>query len=217
MKIRGREIEVKKYRHLLLILYVPVYLISFFAMEYLVPETAEYWVSYCPLDDLIPFCEYFIVPYYLWYILLFVVGIWLLIQDIPVFRLYMYCIICGFSLSILLCIVFPNGQDLRPEIFERDNVFVDLVRFVYAADTNTNVIPSMHALGAIFAAMAISASKKVQRVSVKVFTWILATLICAATCFVKQHSALDVAASVVLGVTIYAILRKNIINENEDS
>ncbi|MGC2872570.1 phosphatase PAP2 family protein [Ihubacter sp. mB4P-1] len=217
MKIRGREIEVKKYRHLLLILYVPVYLISFFAMEYLVPETAEYWASYCPLDDLIPFCEYFIVPYYLWYILLFVVGIWLLIHDIPVFRLYMYCIICGFSLSILLCIVFPNGQDLRPETFERDNVFVDLVRFVYAADTNTNVIPSMHALGAIFAAMAISASKKVQRVSVKVFTWILAALICAATCFVKQHSALDVAASVVLGATIYAILRKNIINKNEDS
>ena len=75
----------------------------------------------------------------------------------------------------------------------------------------------MHALGAIFAAMAISASKKVQRVSVKVFTWILAALICAATCFVKQHSALDVAASVVLGATIYAILRKNIINKNEDS
>ena len=210
MKIRGRDFDWRKNRHVLLVLYAPVYLTGFFLMEYLVPETADYWVSYCPLDDLIPFCEYFIVPYYLWYPMLFAVGIWLLLRDVPVFRLYMYCIICGFTLSIVFCILFPNGQDLRPEAFARDNFFVLMVRAVYAADTNTNVMPSVHALGALFAALCLCTSRSVQRVSVKVSVWVLAALICMATCFVKQHSVLDVAAAAALGLVIYTVIRKNI-------
>lgn len=202
MKIRERKFDLKENRHLLLVLYVPIYLIGFFLMEHLVPDTADYWVSYCPLDDLIPFCEYFIVPYYLWYPLLFAVGIWLLLRDVPVFRFYMYCIIWGFSLSICFCIIFPNGQDLRPEVFARDNLFVDLVRAVYAADTNTNVLPSMHAVGAIFAAVSVCVTSSVQRMSVKVLICLLAALICAATCLVKQHSVLDVAAAAVLCAVI---------------
>lgn len=207
MKIRGREFDLRENRHVLLVLYAPIYLIGFFLMEHLVPDTADYWVSCCPLDDLIPFCEYFIVPYCLWYPMLFAVGIWLLLKDVPVFRIYMYCIIIGFSLSICFCILFPNGQDLRPETFERDNIFVDMVRAVYAADTNTNVIPSVHAVGAIFGAMAICISSSIKRVSVKVSACALAVLICMATCFVKQHSVLDVAAAMVVCATIYAVLR----------
>lgn len=210
MKIRGRDFDLRENWHLLLVLYAPVYLIGFFLMERLVPETADYWVSYCPLDDLIPFCEYFVVPYYIWYPLLFVVGLWLLLRDVPVFKLYMYCIICGFSLSILFCILFPNGQDLRPETFDHDNLFVRLVQMVYAADTNTNVIPSVHALGAIFAAMAVCTSRRVRRRWVKGFMCLLAALICLSTCFVKQHSVLDVAVSAVVAVIIYALIRKNI-------
>ena len=38
-------------------LYIPVYLLLFFIVEQLVPSTCDYWVSYLPLDDLIPFCE----------------------------------------------------------------------------------------------------------------------------------------------------------------
>ena len=44
-------------------LYIPVYLLLFFIVEQLVPSTCDYWVSYLPLDDLIPFCEYFVVFY----------------------------------------------------------------------------------------------------------------------------------------------------------
>lgn len=207
MKIRGREFDLRENRHVLLVLYVPVYLIGFFLMEYLVPDTADYWVSYCPLDDLIPFCEYFIVPYCLWYPLLFGVGIWLMIKDAPVFRLYMYGIIIGFSLSIGFCILFPNGQDLRPESFQRDNVFVDLVSAIYAADTNTNVIPSMHVIGAVFAAGAVCVSRSIKRTSVKIQICLLAVLICMSTCLVKQHSILDVAAAMTVCVVVYALLR----------
>ena len=99
---------LKNYRYVLLVLYVPVYFACFFLIERLVPSTADYWVSYCPLDDLIPFNEYFIIPYYLWYPLLFAVGIYLMIKDAPEFKRYMYCIMIGFSFCVVFCLLFPN-------------------------------------------------------------------------------------------------------------
>ncbi|MCI5688816.1 MAG: hypothetical protein MR303_10085 [Emergencia sp.] len=208
-----REFGIKKYGHVLLIMYVPVYLIGFFLMERWVPETADYWVSYCFLDDLIPFNEWFIIPYCLWYPLLFAAGFWLLLRDVQGFKLYMYCMIVGFTASIIFCLIFPNGQDLRPEVFPRENLLTDMVALIYAADTNTNVLPSVHAEGAIFAAMGICTTKSVKSMLVKVAAVVIAGVICMSTCFVKQHSALDVAAAVVLCLIIYSIVRINMKNE----
>ena len=59
------------------------------------------------------------------------------------FKLYMYCIIIGFTASIIFCLIFPNGQDLRPETFPRENLLTQVVRLIYEADTNTNVMPSV--------------------------------------------------------------------------
>lgn len=204
---------IKENRHLLLLLYVPVYLFGFFLMERLVPGTADYWVSYCFLDDMIPFNEWFIIPYCFWYPMLFVVGLWLLFCDLPVFKLYMYSIIIGFTVSIVFCLVFPNGQDLRPEVFPRENLLTEVVALIYAADTNTNVLPSVHAEGAIFAAMGVCMTKSIKSVPVKVTAVAVSVLICIATCFVKQHSVLDVAAAVVLCAVIYSILRIKMKNE----
>lgn len=205
IRIRGCRDYILKHKYVMLTLYAPVYLISFFLMEKLVPESTDYWVSYCPLDDWIPFNEYFVVPYYLWYPLLFAVGLYLMIRDVPEFKRYMFCIICGFSFSIVFCLLFPNGQNLRPETFMRDNVFVDMVKLIYAADTNTNVIPSVHALGAFFAAGSLAMSRSLKQTWIKVVTVCLSGLICISTCFIKQHSVLDVAASFAVCVVVYAM------------
>ena len=39
---------------------------------------------------------------------------------------------------------FPNGHDLRIDPGIRDNIFVNLVNFIYNNDTPTNVCPSIH-------------------------------------------------------------------------
>ena len=211
---RGKRL--RDYKHVFLILYVPIYLISFFLVELLVPSDADYWVSYCPLDDLIPFNEYFIIPYYMWYPFLFMVGIYLMIKDVPEFKRYMYCIIIGFSFCLVFYLLFPNGQDLRPETFERDNIFVTMVKAIYAADTNTNVLPSMHVIGAIFAAISICSTKVLKVMWVKPSAVILAVLISLSTCFVKQHSILDVFAGIAVVVIVYTIfsifIKRKLIN-----
>ena len=55
----------EQYKHLLLILYFPVYMLWFAYVEKTV--TKHFHVIHMKIDDLIPFCEYFIVPYLLWF------------------------------------------------------------------------------------------------------------------------------------------------------
>ena len=203
----GRGKRLRDYKYVLLVLYVPIYLIGVFLVELLVPSSADYWVSYCVLDDFIPFNEYFVIPYYMWYPFLFAAGIYLMIKDVPEFKRYMYCIMAGFSFCLVFYLLFPNGQDLRPETFARDNLFVSLVKAIYAVDTNTNVLPSMHVVGAVFAAVSLCSTKVLKTKWIKAAAILLAVLISVSTCFIKQHSILDVFAVLAVVLAIYALMR----------
>ena len=203
---------IRQHKSIYLALYVPIYLLMFFAVERLVP-TSGYWVSYVPLDDAIPFCEYFVPFYCAWYFLLIAVGFALLIVDDRNFRLYMYCLMIGFTASLVFCFIFPNGQDLRPAVFEQQNFFADWVQLIYRADTNTNVLPSMHVIGAMVACFGIFHSKKLRQPWVRIGVVVLTVLINASTVLVKQHSILDVlagfAASAVVYLIVYGIIAKH--------
>jgi membrane-associated phospholipid phosphatase len=202
----------KKYGYLFLVLYVPLYLIMFFLVERYVPDTAEYWVSYCFLDDYIPFDERFIVFYWMWYPYMVAIGIFLMLKDIPSFKLYMYFIALSFTFSIIFCAVFPNGQDLRPEVFARDNVFTAMVKMIYAADTNTNVIPSIHVVGSCAGVFGVLNTKRIKGRFVKTILVLLGIIISISTVFVKQHSVLDIFAGLIVSaafyVVVYVIIKK---------
>ena len=92
-----------------------------------------------------------------------------------------------------------------------------MVRAIYAADTNTNVIPSVHVIGAIFAAFGLCSTKKLKHRWLKPAVIVLAALISIATCFVKQHSILDVFAGIALSAIIYPIVYIFIKNRMKNS
>jgi len=192
---------MKKHPEYRYVLFLPGYLICFFLVEAAVPADCDYWVSYCRWDDYIPFLEGFIVPYCCWYPLLFVVGIYLMLTDVPECRRYVWFLILGCGISLLICVIFPNGQDLRPTSFDRDNIFIRLVQRIYAADTNTNVLPSMHVVGCFAAAVASRRSLRLRRFSPIVIA--VSVLVSVSTVFVKQHSVLDVFAGIALALPIW--------------
>lgn len=186
-------------------LYIPVYLLLFFLVERLVPSTCDYWVSYLPLDDLIPFCEYFVVFYCMWYPLLIATAIYLFANDDRSFRLYGLFIIIAFTGTLLFCLIFPNGQNLRPAEFTDPNFFTWLVGRLYSADTNTNVIPSMHVLGCMAAVFGLFRCRSTPRWA-KISVIILTLLINASTVFIKQHSILDVIIALIVSVILYFVV-----------
>lgn len=187
-----------------LLLYLPCFLLLFFITERVVPTTG-YWVSYLPLDDSIPFCEFFVIFYVMWYPLLLGTAAWLLIHDDDTCWLYGWFIIIGFTASLLFCLLFPNGQDLRPAVFDDPNIFSRLVQMLYTADTNTNVLPSMHVIGAMGACFGIFRSKTTPR-RMRIAVLVLTILINASTVFIKQHSILDVFVGAAVSAGLYFLV-----------
>ena len=190
--------------HVWLAMYVPVFLLAFALAEHVITPQSAYWRSWVPLDDKIPFLEWFIVPYCLWYPFLAGAGLYALVREPAAFRRFMYFLMAGFSLSLLICFLIPNGQDLRPQSFQRENIFTWIVAGIYRTDTNTNVFPSMHVVGAIAAAAAVFDCPKLRRLRVP--TVVLAVLISVSTVFVKQHSVLDIAGGLALSLPIGQII-----------
>lgn len=195
---------VENYRHFWMLSIWVVYLILYFVMERVV--TDNYWVSYLPLDDKIPFCEYFILPYCMWHPLLALMTAYLAFYDADNFKAFMAFIGIGFIATAIFCLLFPNGQDLRPSDFPRENPCTQLVRLIYAADTNTNVLPSMHVIGcgALIAACFHTPSLKKRHLQ-----WVmlpLGLLISLSTMFVKQHSSLDFFVAVPFTLLVHLLV-----------
>ena len=119
----------------------------------------------------------------------------------------MLYILVGFLSALAFCLIFPNGQDLRPEHFPRENVFTWVLGMLYAADTNTNVLPSMHVIGSfafVFAAFDARCLKSCRWI--RPVTVIVAVLICVSTVFVKQHSVLDTLVGIPWAFATYAVV-----------
>ena len=206
---------VENYRHLWLLSIWVVYLVLFYVIEHVV--TDDYWVSYLPLDDKIPFCAGFILPYCLWHPLLALMTAYLAFYDAENFKRFMAFIGIGFITTGIFCLIFPNGQDLRVSEFARETVCTKLVRLIYAADTNTNVLPSMHVIGcgALIAACFHTPSLRKRHLH-----WVmlpLGLLISISTVFVKQHSILDFFVAVPFTLLVHFLVYGVIFRQKESA
>ena len=187
------------WRELKYVLWLPLYLLAFVLIEHL-PQTS-YWSTQLPLDNVIPFCEWFILFYCAWYPLLVSIGLYLLLRDAPAFRRYMAFLAVTFFASVVVWLLLPNGQDLRPQFFPRQNFPTALVAALYHIDTNTNVFPSVHVVGSVGAALAVWDSPRLRAHSL--LQWgviLLAASICISTLFIKQHTILDVVSGLALSL-----------------
>ena len=181
-----------KYRHAWILSYSFIYIPWFCYLEKAV--TRNYHVMHVALDDFIPFNEYFIVPYMMWF--LYVAGAilyFLLTSKEDFYRICTF-LFSGMTISLIICTFFRNGTDFRPALDPGKNVFTSMVAALYRTDTPTNVFPSIHVYNSIGTHIAImkSAALRKHRL-VRAGSGILMVSICLSTVFTKQHSVIDVA------------------------
>ncbi len=196
--LRLNNITSREYRHLLLLLGWVGYFIMYFLTENLISVDACTPI-YSPLDDLIPFCEYFVIPYVGWYLLIVLSLLYFLLYNVDNFKNLQTYIIITQVVAMIIYIVFPNRQDLRPEILPRDNFFSDLIGFIYSKDTNTGVCPSLHVAYSLGIASTWLKEKNARGYT-KAFVVIAVFFICISVAFVKQHSVLDIFAAIPVGI-----------------
>ena len=158
------------------------------------------------LDDYIPFCEFFVIPYYLWFIYMAAGIIFIAFTDGKLcWRLGIF-LITGMTVFLFISTVYPNGQLLRPDTFARDNIFVHIVQRLYASDTPTNLFPSIHVYNSLAIYFGLSHSQKLQNKKwIKNAALVLTVCIILSTMFLKQHSVFDVLTAFALAAFMYSV------------
>lgn len=198
-KLRPSNITSPEYRHLLLLLGWIGYFILFVLTENLIPAEKCYPV-HSALDDIIPFCEWFAIPYVGWYVLIVVSLLYFALYNVDNFKNLQKYIIITQIIAMTAYILFPTRQDLRPEFFERDNILTDLMGVIYYADTNTGVCPSLHVAYSLGIASTWLREKSASWTA-KAFVCIFVVLVCMSVAFVKQHSVVDIYMAIPVCMT----------------
>lgn len=161
---------------------------------------------YSPIDSKIPFCEYFIVPYYLWFPYIAVTVAAFVFLDKEKKDFTRLCITLGFGMTffLLFSFLYPNAISLRPQTMAHDNLFTTLTRMIYASDTSTNVFPSIHCFNSLAVCAAIWHNKRMNQYPLlTISSTVLCALIILSTMFVKQHSIIDVIGAFVMFILLY--------------
>lgn len=200
---------VRTHKYAWLVLYFPIYVLTFFIIEKNTP-TSGYWVTDLPLDDYIPFVPGFAVFYVIWYPLFVMVGIPTLIRDGAAFKRWMYYLMVVLTGTLIFDVLVPNGQHLRPENVQVDGLGTWIMSIIWAADTPTNVFPSMHVLGCIGNIICCFDSKVFKPWHRAVIT-VLCVLCMASTVLVKQHAFIDTVGALAVAIPVALIVwRKRI-------
>lgn len=196
---------LKKYGHIWTLGYAFIYLPWFFHLEKTV--TRDYAVMHTVLDDYIPFIEYFIIPYLLWFV--YVGGSMMYFFFTNKQEYYKLCtfLFVGMTISLLICTFFPNGTDLRVEVDPSKNLCSRLVYLIHKADTSTNVFPSIHVFNSFGVHFAVMNSRTLKNNHViRWISFVLMVSICLSTVFLKQHSAIDVTGAMIMAYVLYPLV-----------
>lgn len=179
-------------------------LLAFCLCELLI-KNSDCHVIECPLDSVIPFCEVFVIFYVLWYFLLVFSLVWFGIKDREGFRkLLIFLTACQLA-AIIIFIVYPSKQLLRPEVMPRDNLLSNLVELIYSVDTNTNVCPSLHAAFSM-AMISVWSKEDASPRILRALMIALSALATVSTVFVKQHSVIDIFVAAVICLAIETVI-----------
>lgn len=197
---------MEKYKHgIPLALYGAVYLLWFILLEQ--RKTTDYMVVHMNIDDYIPFCEVFVVPYLLWFVYVPAVLLYLFFRNREDYWKNVVFLCTGMTVFLIISTFIPNIHHLRLRQFPRENVFTWIIGLLWKTDTPTNLFPSIHvfnSLGAHFAVISnekLSANKWIRRGSL-----LLCVSIIFSTMLIKQHSMFDVLTAFIMSAVMYAVV-----------
>lgn len=180
-----------------------VYYLVFFLLE---QREGKLNIIEVALDRRIPFCEYFIIPYLLWFPFIAGCVLWFCLMKgkEEEYDKLIKSLITGMLVFVLCSLLYPNGQLLRPKL-AGENIFELLVLRLYEIDTNTNIFPSLHVFNSIVCCIAVcrNVTEKKYRL-LRSLTVLLTVSIILSTMLLKQHSILDVLGAILLNMLCYS-------------
>ena len=183
--------------------YAPMYMLWFIYLEK--HTFAHYSVIHTKVDDLIPFNELFVIPYYVWFLYVSVtLAFFLFSFDVEDYYKNFFFLATGMTIFLVISTLFPNMHHLRPVQFPRDNFLTSLVAVIYSHDTASNLWPSIHVYNSIGTMIAVHHSRRFNKVGKGISDFIGISIILS-TMFIKQHSVYDVITAFIMAIIFYLI------------
>lgn len=195
-----------RYRHgIPLVIYMAIYLGWFTWLEN--RSRKNYTLIHVSADDYIPFCEVFVIPYFLWFAYVAAVVLFLFLKNKQEFYKACIFLVTGMTIFLAVSTLWPNGHHLRPAVMPRDNIFTQAIALLWKIDTPTNLWPSIHVYNSMGAHFAVMRSAEFRnRKGIRIASGILALSIILSTMLIKQHSVFDVTTAIVLGTVMYILV-----------
>lgn len=159
------------------------------------------------LDDVIPFCEVFVIPYFLWFAYVSAAVLYCFFKNKQEYIKTCVFLFTGMTVFLVVSTLWPNGHHLRPHGMPRDNIFTALVTHLYSIDTPTNLWPSIHVYNSIGAHLAVLHDQKLaENKAIRFGSLIVCVSIILSTVFIKQHSVFDVLTAFVMAGVMYVVV-----------
>lgn len=196
-----------------MLIFIVLYMICFSRLEQI--KAIHYTVIHLAIDDRIPFCEYFIVPYLLWFPFMIVNEVYFYVFDEDTYHRTARMLATGMTIFLIVSYVFPNIQHLRPVVMPRDNIFCRMVAGLYRIDTPTNILPSIHVYNSLVVMTGVHKCSHFwirEKTGIRWFQYILGVLIICSTMLIKQHSVFDVMCAFVMAAVVYVpVFRRDLV------
>lgn len=195
---------IQKYKHgIPLAVYGVIYLVWFFLLEQ--RQSRGYMVVHMNIDDYIPFCEAFVVPYLLWFVYVPAVVLYLFFHDRDGYWKSVVFLCTGMTVFLVISTFIPNMHHLRLRQFPRENVFTWMIGLLWKTDTPTNLFPSIHVFNSMGAHFAVLNNEKLRSDKrIRYGSLALCVSIILSTMFIKQHSMFDVLTAFIMSAVMYA-------------
>ena len=166
------------------------------------------------IDDKIPVLSIFVVIYLFSYLFWMGGPIIASLTEKDNFINYIIGLSAAYIIGFLIFIFAPTYMDRAAEglidIASKPGLFNGLLNIVYSSDGSNygfNLFPSYHCLISIYCYLGIRKREEVSK-GIRVYSLIMAILICMSTVFTKQHYFIDIPGGLGISILCYAIVQK---------
>ena len=201
--LKGLKKLTNEYGSIFLIpAYAAFYIPCFVSLER--QPYSGFHIIHMAADDCIPFCELFVIPYYIWFVYMIASVAACIFTDRKDYIRSFFYMSAGMTIFVAVSWLYPNCHELRPAVITRKNILTSLVSFIYSTDTPANLFPSIHVYNSLGTMVAVHHSKRFNKTGVIVMD-VIGSLIIISTVFIKQHSFYDVITAFIMAIIFYLV------------
>lgn len=166
------------------------------------------------IDDHIPVVSIFVVIYLFSYVFWIFGPIFASLTRKENFINYIIGLSAAYIIGFLIFVFAPTYMDRGAEgllnIASQQGFFNHLLGIVYSSDGSDlafNLFPSYHCLISIYCYLGIRKQQEVSK-GLRVYSLVMAILICLSTVFTKQHYFIDIIGGLSISFICYAVVQK---------